>query len=43
MLKHTTLYAALLGILLIPLILFAADNPVRDIHQLTMQWTGLEH
>jgi hypothetical protein len=43
MLKRTILYAVLLGSLLIPMISFAAENPVEDIHQLTMQWTGLEH
>lgn len=43
MLKLTTLYAFLLGSLLIPMISFAADDPVEDIHQLTLQWTGLEH
>jgi hypothetical protein len=43
MLKRTTLYAFLLVGLLISIISFAADNPVRDMHQLTMQWTGLEH
>jgi hypothetical protein len=43
MLKRTTLYAVLLGSLCIPVISFAADNLVEDIHQLTLQWTGLEH
>lgn len=43
MLKLTTLYAFLLGSLLIPMISFAVDDPVEDIHQLTLQWTGLEH
>jgi len=43
MLKRTTLYAVLLGSLFIPAISFAADDPVKDIHQLTLQWTGLEH
>lgn len=43
MLKYTTLYAVLLGSLLLPVISFAADDPVKDIHQLTLQWTGLEH
>ena len=43
MLKRTTLYAFLLGSLLIPMISLAADDPVEDIHQLTLQWTGLEH
>jgi hypothetical protein len=31
------------AIFLISVISFASDDPVRDIHQLTMQWTGLEH
>jgi len=43
MLKRTTLHAFLLGSLLIPMNSFAADDPVEDIHQLTLQWTGLEH
>jgi hypothetical protein len=43
MLKHTTLYAVLLGSLFIPMNSFAADDPVEDVHQLTLQWTGLEH
>ena len=43
MLKRTTLHAVLLGSLLIPMNSFAADDPVEDIHQLTLQWTGLEH
>lgn len=43
MLKHSTLNAVLLAIFLIPVISFASDDPVKDIHQLTMQWTGLEH
>ena len=43
MLKRTTLHAVILGSLLIPVISFTADDPVKDIHQLTLQWTGLEH
>ena len=43
MLKNTTLYTVLLGSLLIPMLSFGADDPVEDIHQLTLQWTGLEH
>jgi hypothetical protein len=43
MLKHTTLYVVLLGSLFIPMNSFAADDPVEDVHQLTLQWTGLEH
>ena len=43
MLKYTPLHAVLLGSLLIPVISFAADDPVEDIHQLTLQWTRLEH
>lgn len=43
MLKDTSLYAILLCSLFIPMILFAADDPVEDIHNLTLQWTGLEH
>ncbi len=43
MLKKTILHTVLFGGLLIPMISFAADDPVEDIHQLTLQWTGLEH
>jgi hypothetical protein len=43
MLKQTILHTVLFGGLLIPMISFAADDPVKDIHQLTLQWTGLEH
>ena len=43
MLKRTILHVVLLGSLLIPMNSFAADDPVEDIHQLTLQWTGLEH
>ena len=32
-----------LSILLFPMLSFSADDPVKDIHQLTMQWTELEH
>lgn len=41
--KHTLLYAVLLCILFFPITSFSADDPVNDIHRLTMQWTGLEH
>ena len=37
------LNAVLVTIFLIPLTTFAFDDPVTDIHQLTLQWTGLEH
>jgi hypothetical protein len=41
--KNTHLLTVFLGILLLPMISFSAEDPVNDIHQLTMQWTNLEH
>jgi len=43
MLKRTILYTAVFVILLIPVGLFSKDDPVKDIQQLTLQWTNLEH
>ncbi len=43
MLKHAHLHAVFLGILLFSITSFSADDPVRDIDRLTLQWTGLEH
>jgi hypothetical protein len=43
MLQRLTLHAVLLGSLCIPMNSFATDDPIEDIHQLTLQWTGLEH
>jgi multidrug efflux pump subunit AcrA (membrane-fusion protein) len=34
---------ALAALLLSILPAFAADNPVADVHELTLQWTGIEH
>ena len=43
MLKHAHLHAVFLGILLFSITSFSADDPVKDIDRLTLQWTGLEH
>ena len=43
MLKQILLYIVFIGLFLIPVSSFSADNPVDDISQLTRQWIGLEH
>ncbi len=40
--KHTLLHVVFLCILVFSITSFSADDPVNDIHQLTMQWTRLE-
>lgn len=41
--KRTLFHVVFLGIFLFSVTSFSADDPVNNIHQLTMQWTRLEH